>query len=159
MEPQVYLSRLNEILVQKQARLKEMLDLTRLQKEAIADDDMDELELLIAKKQARMDAVDKLDEQFLVYLQGLKRTLGIKSLDELPAWHIPGAAELKENTAAVLDILREIKVVDDENTAAVKSRMAELKGKISQSNSFRKVSAAYLRPGQNLANPYFDQKK
>jgi len=90
MEPQVYLSRLNEILVQKQARLKEMLDLTRLQKEAIAGDDMDELELLIAKKQARMDAVDKLDEQFLVYLQGLKRTLGIKSLDELPAWHLSG---------------------------------------------------------------------
>lgn len=159
MEPQVYLSRLNEILVQKQARLKEMLDLTRLQKEAIAGDDMDELELLIAKKQARMDAVDKLDEQFVVYLEGLKRSLGIKSLDELPAWQIPGATELKENTAAILDVLREIKALDDENTASVKSKMAVLKDKIKQSNDFRKVSAAYLQPGHNLASPYFDQKK
>ena len=106
-----------------------------------------------------MDAVDKLDEQFLVYLQGLKRTLGIKSLDELPAFQIPGAAELKENTAAVLGILHEIKAVDDENTASMKRKLEEAKDRVNQSNSFRKVSAAYFQRGQNLASPYFDQKK
>jgi len=159
MEPQVYLSRLNEILIKKQALLREILDLTRQQKEALASDSLDELEILIAKKQTKMDAVDKLDEQFMVYLEGLKRRLGIKTLDELPAWRIPGATELKENTAAILDVLREIKALDDENTASVKSKMAVLKDKIKQSNDFRKVSAAYLQPGHNLASPYFDQKK
>lgn len=159
MEPQVYLSRLNEILIKKQALLREILDLTRQQKEALASDSLDELEILIAKKQTKMDAVDKLDEQFVVYLEGLKRRLGIKTLDELPAWRIPGATELKENTAAILDVLREIKALDDENTASVKSKMAVLKDKIKQSNDFRKVSAAYLQPGHNLASPYFDQKK
>jgi len=159
MEPQVYLSRLNEILIKKQALLREILDLTRQQKEALASDSLDELEILIAKKQTKMDAVDKLDEQFVVYLEGLKRSLGIKTLDELPAWRIPGATELKENTAAILDVLREIKALDDENTASVKSKMAVLKDKIKQSNDFRKVSAAYLQPGHNLASPYFDQKK
>lgn len=159
MEPQVYLSRLNEILIKKQALLREILDLTRQQKEALASDSLDELEILIAKKQTKMDAVDKLDEQFMVYLEGLKRRLGIKTLDELPAWRIPGATELKENTAAILDVLREIKALDDENTASVKSKMAVLKDKIKQSNDFRKVSAAYFQPGHNLASPYFDQKK
>lgn len=159
MEPQVYLSRLNEILIKKQALLREILDLTRQQKEALASDSLDELEILIAKKQTKMDAVDKLDEQFMVYLEGLKRRLWIKTLDELPAWRIPGATELKENTAAILDVLREIKALDDENTASVKSKMAVLKDKIKQSNDFRKVSAAYLQPGHNLASPYFDQKK
>lgn len=159
MEPQVYLSRLNEILIKKQALLREILDLTRQQKEALASDSLDELEILIAKKQTKMDAVDKLDEQFVVYLEGLKRRLWIKTLDELPAWRIPGATELKENTAAILDVLREIKALDDENTASVKSKMAVLKDKIKQSNDFRKVSAAYLQPGHNLASPYFDQKK
>ena len=80
MEPQEYLSRLNEILVKKKTLLREISGFTRLQKEALSRDDYDEMEILIAKKQARMDATDKLDQQFVVYMEGLKRTLGIDSL-------------------------------------------------------------------------------
>ena len=72
MEPQEYLSRLNEILVKKKTLLREISGFTRLQKEALSRDDYDEMEILIAKKQARMDATDKLDQQFVVYMEGLK---------------------------------------------------------------------------------------
>lgn len=159
MEPQEYLSNLNDILVKKQALLREILDFTRLQKEALSKDDFDKLEILIAKKQARMDAVDRLDRQFLEHAEGLKKELGIESLEELPSKKISGTVGLKENTAAVLDLLREIKAVDDENTACLKKKMDDTKEKIRQSAGFRKVSAAYSQPGQGLANPYFDEKK
>ncbi|HOQ74935.1 MAG TPA: flagellar protein FlgN [Thermoclostridium sp.] len=159
MEPQEYLSNLNDILVKKQALLREILDFTRLQKEALSKDDFDKLEILIAKKQARMDAADKLDRQFIKLVEGLKEKMGIKSLDELPFGRIPGTAELKGNTAGVLDLLREIKTVDDENIACMKKKTAVVKDRIKQSSSFRKVSAAYSQPGQGLANPYFDEKK
>ena len=159
MEPQEYLSRLNEILVNKQALLKEISGFTRLQKDALTRDDFDGLEILIAKKQARMDATDKLDQQFVVYMEGLKRKLGIDSFDQLPSKRIPGTGELKDNTAGVLALLREIKAVDDENTAFLKEKMADVKDRIKKSNSFKKVSAAYFQPRQGLANPYFDEKK
>lgn len=159
MEPQEYLARLNEILVNKQALLKEISGFTRLQKDALTRDDFDGLEILIAKKQARMDAVDKLDQQFVVYMEGLKRETGIKSLDELPSRRIPGTRELKANTAGVLELLHEIKAADDENTACIKEKMANVKGRIRQANSFKKVSAAYFQPGQSFSNPYFDEKK
>lgn len=159
MEPQEYLSRLNEILVKKKTLLREISGFTRLQKEALSRDDYDEMEILIAKKQARMDATDKLDQQFVVYMEGLKRKLGIDSFDQLPSKRIPGTGELKENTVGVLDLLREIKAVDDENTAFLKEKMADVKDRIKKSNSFKKVNAAYFQPRQGLANPYFDEKK
>lgn len=159
MEAQEYLSRLNEILLKKQAMLNEFMSFTRMQKESLSKEDFDELEILIAKKQSRMDAVDKLDEQFAVYSEGLKKTLDIQSFDELPSKRIPGTRELKDNTARVLDLLNEIKQIDDENTAFMKSKMAKVKDKIKQSNGFKKVSAAYFHPRQGLINPYFDKKK
>lgn len=159
MEPREYISRLNEILVKKQGLLEEIFDFTRQQKEALSEDNMNEMEILLAKKQVRMDAVDKLDQQFMVYMQGLKRTAGVKSLDELPAGQIPGAAELKQNTARVLELLREIKTVDDENTAFAHKKMADIKGKMVKSNNFKKVSAAYFGAGHGMVNSYFDKKK
>ena len=105
MEPQEYLSRLNEILVKKKTLLREISGFTRLQKEALSRMTMMKWRFL-SQKQARMDATDKLDQQFVVYMEGLKRTLGIDSLDELPSKRIPGTGELKENTVGVLDLLR-----------------------------------------------------
>jgi len=90
MEPQEYLSKLNGMLVEKQGLLKDFLDLTLMQKEALSRDDFDELEILLAKKQAKMDAVDKLDRQFIEIADALKKELGIKSLDELPSKDVPG---------------------------------------------------------------------
>jgi len=159
MEPSDYLVKLNDILVKKQALLGEILDLTRRQKEALLRDDFNELEILIARKQAKMDAVDRLDRQFLEHAEGLKKELGIESLEELPSKKISGTVGLKENTAAVLDLLREIKAVDDENTACLKKKMDDTKEKIRQSAGFRKVSAAYFQPRRGLTDSSFDEKK
>jgi hypothetical protein len=159
MEPREHLTKLNEIMAKKQVLLREILDCTLQQKEALSRDDFNELEILIAKKQARMDAVDRLDRRFLDHAEGLKKELGIKSLEELPARRISGTVQLKENTAGVLDLLREIKAVDDENTACLEKKVADMKEKARQSNSFKKVSAAYFQPRHGLTNPYFDEKK
>ena len=126
MDPREHLTKLNEIMAKKQVLLREILDCTLQQKEALSRDDFNELEILIAKKQARMDAVDRLDRRFLDHAEGLKKNC-IKSLEELPARRISGTVQLKENTAGVLDLLREIKAVDDENTACLEKKVADMK--------------------------------
>ena len=159
MEAKDYLSRLNEILVKKQAMLHEISGFTRLQKEALQSENYNELEVLIAKKQARIEAVDKLDEQFSVYSERLKSTLGIASFDELPQHSIPGTKELKDNVAGVFDLLNEIKSLENENTGKMNADMSKLKDKIKQSNSVKKINRAYNSPQTGIMNHYFDKKK
>jgi FlgN protein. len=158
MEADRYILELNRLLTEKQALLKEILELTRRQKEAISKDDLNKLEILLAKKQTRMNAVDKLDCQFLELSESLKNELGINSLEELASKGIPGTGELKASTSAVLDILREIKKIDDENIAAVEREMADVKRKLNQASNYRKVRSAYFRPGQATVNSLFDKK-
>jgi hypothetical protein len=158
MEAKDYLARLNEILVGKQAMLAEILGFTRMQREALQAERYDDLEVLIARKQERIEAVDKLDEQFAVYSARLKAALGIESFDELPQHGIPGTPELKENVARIMSLLEEIKAIDDENTVRMKDGIAELKGAIQRNNSFKLANKAYNSPKSVVSN-YFDKKK
>ena len=139
--------------------LHEISGFTRLQKEALQGENYNELEVLIAKKQARIEAVDKLDEQFSVYSERLKSTLGIASYDELPERQVPGTKELKDNVSRVFNLLDEIKALEDENTGKVSAEMSKLKDKIKQSNSIKKINTAYNSPMTGLMNNYFDKKK
>lgn len=159
MEAKDYISRLIEILVKKQALLQEISGFTRLQKEALLAENYNELEILIAKKQARIDAIDKLDEQFSVYSERLKSIVGVSSFDELPQYHIPGTKELKENVAKVFGLLNEIKALESENTGKMNAEISILKDKIKQTNSFKKVNTAYNSPRPVINNHYFDTKK
>ena len=159
MEAKDYLSRLNEILVKKQAMLREISGFTRLQRESLQGENYNELEILIAKKQERIEAVNKLDEQFSVYSSRLMDTLGITSFDHLPEYNVPGTRELKSNVAVILDLLNEIKSLEDENSGKMKAELSNLKGKIKQSNSFKKINTAYNSPKTGITNHYFDKKK
>lgn len=159
MELKDYIDRLNEILVKKQTILHEISGFTRMQREALQGEKYNELEILIARKQERIEAVNKLDEQFAVYSSRLKDIAGITSFDELPRLNIPGTRELKANVSAIFDLLNEIKSIEEENTGKLTDEMSKLKDKIKQSNSFKKVNKAYSPPGTGMTNHYFDKKK
>lgn len=159
MEAKDYIIRLNEILEQKIALLVEISGYTSLQKEALQNGNSDELEILIAKKQARIEAIDRFDEQFSVYSSRLKDLLGIKKFEELPKHHIPGTKELQEKVTKVYELLNSIKAIDQENTGKLSSDLLQVKEKIKQNNSFKKVNNAYNSPVANNQNHYFDKKK
>jgi len=41
----------------------------------------------------------------------------------------------------------------------MKSKLADMKKKMDQTNAYKKVSAAYSQPGKGIVNSFFDQKK
>lgn len=159
MEAKDYIQRLYELSLKKLSLLQELLLYTRSQKEIILAGRFEEMDSLIAEKQRRMDAIDKLDEQFVVYSSRLKGMLSISSLEDLPKFKIAGTSELKACVAKIHEVLTEIKTLEDENASQVRKELKETKEKINHSNAFKRVNGAYNPVSSDIPSYYFDKKK
>lgn len=159
MEAQGYIQRLTEISKTKLTLLEELLSLSKSQNENARAGKFEELEALLPQKQERMDAIDKLDEQFVVYSQKVKSVLSLDSFEGLAEYDIPGTAELKELVSRIHQKLKDIKTADDESTALVKAELRETKGRIDHTNKFRRVTGAYYPVKNEAPSYYFDRKK
>jgi|BioPla2DNA2_1021312.scaffolds.fasta_scaffold79896_2 hypothetical protein len=158
MKAEEYIQRLTDISSKKVTLLDEILLFTKSQNEVIKGQRFDEMDQLLKERQKRMDAVDKLDEQFVVYSERLKEILSLSSLEELPKHDLPGTAELKRVVDSISQILRKTKEIDDENTALVKDEMKVTQGQIKNANNHKLVTGAYY-PNQNSGQSYFFDKK
>lgn len=159
MEPKEYIQRQTEILKKKLSMLNDIIGYTNEQKEAIDKGDDNALGILIARKQERIEKIDQLDEQFLVYSQRLKSMLELSSMEELSKFNIDGTKELKESVVAVYKVLDQIRIMEIENQASLKTELSNTQAKMKQANSFKKVNTAYQTPAVNPSSFYFDKKK
>lgn len=158
MKADDYIQRLTEISSKKMILLEEILLFTRSQNEVITGQRFDEMDQLLKERQKRMDAVDKLDEQFVAYSARLREVLSLSSFEELPRYNLPGTAELKEIVDRISQNLIKLKQIDDENTALVKDEMKTTQGQIKSANTHKRVTGAYY-PNQNSNQSYFFDKK
>ena len=158
MKAEEYIQRLIDISSKKISLLDEILLFTRSQNEVIKGQRFDEMDQLLKERQKRMDAVDKLDEQFVVYSTRLKEILSISSFEELPQHNLPGMAELKRAVDSISQNIKKTKEIDDENTALIKDEMKVTQGQIKNANNHKRVTGAYY-PNQNSGQSYFFDKK
>lgn len=159
MKAEEYIHRLTDISSKKMALLDEILLFTKSQNEVIKTQRFDEMDQLLKERQKRMDAVDKLDEQFVVYSSRLKEVLSLNSFEELPKHNLPGTAELKRVVDSISQTIKKTKEIDDENTALVKDEMKVTQGQIKNANNHKRVTGAYY-PNQNSGQSvFFDKKK
>ena len=158
MKAEEYIQRLTDISSKKMALLDEILLFTKSQNEVIKGQRFDEMDQLLKERQKRMDAVDKLDEQFVVYSTRLKEILSISSFEELPQHNLPGMAELKRAVDSISQNIKKTKEIDDENTALIKDEMKVTQGQIKNANNHKRVTGAYY-PNQNSGQSYFFDKK
>ena len=160
METQNYLVRLIEVSNKKYKLLENMLQLYLQQEEELTANETDSQEMHIAKRQEIMDEVDKLDEQFHVYTERLKTTLGIQSLEDLSSFNIPGKAELKEIVSRITALLMTITDRHQKTESHMKSMLQSTGTQIKQVNKTKIMNRAY-QPGSTMPTPsvYFDKKK
>ena len=158
MKAEEYIQRLTDISSKKMALLDEILLFTKSQNEVIKGQRFDEMDQLLKERQKRMDAVDKLDEQFVVYSTRLKEILSISSFEELPQHNLPGMAELKRAVDSISQNIKKTKEIDDENTALIKDEIKVTQGQIKNANNHKRVTGAYY-PNQNSGQSYFFDKK
>lgn len=158
MKAEDYIQRLTDISSKKIALLDEILLFTKSQNEVIKEHRFDEMDQLLKERKKRMDAVDKLDEQFLGYSARLKELLSLSSFEGLPQHNLPGTAELKKVVDSISQNIIKIKEIDDENTALVKAEMMATQGHIKSANEHKRMTGAYY-PNQNSSQSHFFDKK
>ena len=161
ISPVEYIERLNELLEKKKALLADILGITRAQTEAVTEDGMDGLSDLIKNKQLKIDEINKLDEEFGIYYQRLKSTLEISRMDQIDAEKLDGAAQarrLKALTAEILDVIRDIAVIERENSRKSKKLLEKFGNEIKKINQGKRANNAY-KPGAFGVPSYFVEKK
>jgi hypothetical protein len=159
MSADTYFERLNEILEKKKVLLQDMFSLTEAQTPAITSDSLDVLQRLIEEKQQKIDAIDKLDEEFGVYFERLKTTLKVKKLEDIDASVFPAAGRLKEVTAEILGLVGRISGIEKHNSENSKKLLDTIGSKIKQLNQGKKINNAYRATPQSTASYFLDKKK
>jgi hypothetical protein len=156
--PEKYVDRMREVTEKKYGLLEEMLDLTKEQAQSLTEDGLEKLGKLVDIKQAKIDHINKLDDEFNVYFHRLKSELKIRSLDELKDPAIGGVKELKESISNVMRLLGEISQLEKRNNEGAKALLSDISSEIRKINAGKKVNSAY-NPTQIQTSSYFIDKK
>lgn len=154
-----YFEKMVDTIKKKKELLKEMLVLTDGQTAAIKSEALDALNKLIEEKQKRIDSIDKLDEEFSGYLEGLKSTAKVKSIDEIDSAAYPKAKQLRDETGEVMTLIKRISDIEKINSDVSKELLEKLGSEIKKVNQGKKINQAY-NPNSPSAPSYFiDNKK
>lgn len=148
-----------ELLDKKYQLLMEMLLLTEAQTSAINLPSLDILQKLVEEKQQKIDAIDKLDEEFRVYFERLKMTTKVKKLENMDTSAFPGAKQLKDKTGEILALVSRISEVEKQNSAKSNELLTQLGSQIKKINQGKKINNAYNPAPTNTASFFLDKKK
>lgn len=157
--PELCVQRVIEASNKKYSCLQELILLTREQTEAISEESMDGLEKLIGKKQVKIDEINKVDQDFGVYVDLLKQKLGVSKLDEIKSPGLKGLKELKQITGQIMELLNEINALEKQNNEKAKSVLDDLGAKIRQIREGKKLNNVYNTGAGIIPPAYFVDKK
>lgn len=159
-----YFSRLNELQLSKRKALKEILELTKAQTEAITEDTLDSLGKLIDEKQKKIDEMIELDNEFETYFGRLKSILGVSRLNELDmakldAASAEGAVLLKRTIAEVMEIANSIVELEKVNNQKSNKLLDDFGKEIRKINQNKRANLAYKPLPVNAPSYFLDKKK
>ncbi len=159
MASDIYIEKLQEISGKKYELMCELNRLTREQSLVITEEGLDELDKLIEKKQAVIDKMMALDEEFDVCFQSFKKELGVNSLDELKASEVKGIGELQKTISRIMVVIKETIALERENSAKAKKLLETFGNEIKKLNQGKKASSAYNPPPVQFPSYFIDRKK
>jgi hypothetical protein len=154
-----YQDRMIEILERKKTLLGDMMTLTEAQASVINADTLDKLQEIVEEKQRRIDEIDKLDEEFGIYLERLKKEFGIKRLDDPDVPAFPQAEKLKEVTGEILSLVSRISEAEKTNSVKCKELLEQIGSQIKKINQGKKINKAYNSSSSGFSSFFVDKKK
>lgn len=157
--PDKYILKLREVAEKKHEYLKDILCLTREQSRAVTDEDIEALGKLVTDKQAKIDAINKLDKEFDACFQQLKCELKVDSLDKMQGLGLKGIKELQESIERVMVTIAEICDIENQNTNGAKVLLNNLGEEIKKISRGKKAVSAYKPGPVRPPSFYIDKKK
>lgn len=132
-----------ELSNSKKTCLGEILELTKKQKTLIENDNMEKIEELISSKDKLMKAIDILDIEFLSLYDEIKKTEDVDSLDELNLEKYKNIRQLQEAIGRINKLLKDISIIDKENTRIMKESLEGVKSSLRQVKEVKKAYKGY----------------
>lgn len=147
---------------QKLNALEELLNLTIAQGNSIKAGDLEELSLLIEKKQDVMSRINSLDTQFLEQYGYLKKSLHIQSFEEINVREYSTAALLQQNVGKIMVLLKRMEDIDRQNNAHLERDFEQVKQemkKVKAEQQSNKIAASYTRKYADVQGVFIDSKE
>ncbi len=145
--------------IKKKDIMQKILDVTKRQKKFI---DIGKIDTVIKQLELRddfMKEVDSLDLVFHEEFSKLKDNLQVESLDKIDIDKYPQIKNLKDIVDEIMDITKEIKVIDDENVFNLHGDKDEIGNKLKAMRQRKKMSNAYRGYKKQVTSIFFDDKK
>ena len=145
MNLEVLMKELLSLISNKKELIKAVLDLTKTQQQLILADDeeLSEIQSVIEAKQSIINQIDGIDASFIDKYSTIKDQLGINSLEDLNYQPVPGFGMLKSEVKEVLELLKEIKLLDEANTQNAKANLDKVKEQLKVINVGKKATNSY----------------
>jgi hypothetical protein len=159
MTAEEYINRLLNISTTKHGLLSDILDLTRTQTNTITEDGIEELGKIIARKQEKIDEINKLDEEFDVYFKRLKQLLNVKNLDELSGLKVEGVDKLQHIVKGIIDTVKEISLIEKQNRDKANALLNKLGEHLDTISKGKRMSSAYMQESVQTYSYFIDKKK
>lgn len=140
------ISEMIELAGKKLESLNTILSLKSKQKEAINQENMDNISSILDSIQEQINISDKIDSLYILKLNELKSSTGVENIAQLNNEIYPKARDLQDKLNQIKSKLQLIKVLDDENSCLMNKKFQETKEMLKS-----------LRQGKKMAKGYFTE--
>lgn len=145
------------LLDQKIECLKIILYLKPKQKEAIKEENMDDIESTIDSIQTQINIIDEIDSKYMLKLNELKSSTSIENITQLDDMKHPKSMKLKDNINKITSLLQKIKILDDENSLMINEKFQETKEMLKNLRQGKKMAKGYLSD-YNSSTIFIDER-
>lgn len=146
-----------KISKEKSNLLNSMLQLTKEQKKAIEDDNIEKINYILDLKDDLIKEIDKLDGEFMLHFSELKKKNSVTDLNELNLEKYPNIKELKSIVSEVTSTLVAISMIDKENNDMMTKNTEDVKAQLRRVKEGKKAYKGYKNfDGGSM---FIDEKK
>lgn len=155
------LSKLIRYSEEKLDKLKEIKQLTRMQKDAIGNEDIDALNNLVAEKQKIIDYISWCDQSFQAELANLRELMSAKGLMELKdvLQGNPDNEALGSAIRQIVNTIEDIQEMEKENHLKLLNNMEEIKDRLKKIRQGKKSFNGYSQNVGGVAGNFIDKMK
>lgn len=148
-----------ELLEEKKAVLEKIHELTLKQKEDIENNQGDNINGFIDKKQVEIDKINVIDEDFANTVKKLKLELDIESLEQVDTDRFPQMKVMRVKIEEILSLGNDIMKLEEYNKDKIIEIINHIKKDLKAVNLGRKSVKAYEKPNIDVGGIYIDRKK
>lgn len=147
------------LLDKKRKLFDSIMEITMEQKKDLEENDANNIELLVNRKQSVIDDIDKIDSFFSERFGLLKKQLNVNDLEELDVAEYPVLKDLKLKVAEITALAQKIMAIEQVNKEKLTGKLNDLKKEMKQLSVGKKSIKAYENPIINSDGIYIDKKK